>query len=86
MEHRGASVRGDAGSSLGTGGTACSETFSFFGVDTTMVTHALSVLWQRFRQLTRFALSRSTRHKWTTAKFGGLVPGLRIKCTVFDLT
>ena len=38
MEHRGASV----GSSSGTGGTACSETFSFLGVDTTMVAHACS--------------------------------------------
>ena len=59
---------------------------SFLGVDTTMVAHVLSVLWQSFRQLTRFALGRSARHKRTTAGFGGLVPGLGSKCTVFDLT
>ena len=54
MEHTGASVRGNAGSKSGTGRTACSETFRFLGVDTTMVAHVLSVLCQSFRQLARF--------------------------------
>ena len=54
--------------------------------NTTMVAHVLSILWQSFHQLARFALGRSARHRWTTAGFGGLVPGLRSKCTVFDLT
>ena len=46
----------------------------------------LSVLWQSFRQLALFALGRSARHRLTIARFGGLVPGLRSKCAVFDLT
>ena len=45
----------------GTGSTACSETFSFLGVDTTS-----------FRQLACFALGRSIRHRWTTARLADL--------------